>query len=168
MSPNDNICGRVWKFGDSVDTDMIVAGQYLDSPMEEIIKHVCEKVNGEFPRQVSRGDVIVAGKNFGCGSSREQAPAALKEVGISCVIADTFARIFFRNAIAIGMPVLRCPGIVARFNDGDTCAVSLHEGRVENRTTGDTISASRLSDEMLRIINRGGILELLKDLKEST
>lgn len=157
--------GRIWKFGDNIDTDAIVPGQYLDAPMEDVVTHVLESVKSNFASDVKEGDIIVAGKNFGCGSSREQAPAALKALGFGCILAESFARIFFRNAIAIGLPILRCTQISQKFDDGDEALINLSEARVENRTRGESLFADPLSEEMLNIISKGGILALLKETK---
>ncbi len=155
--------GRVWKFGDNIDTDLIVPGQYLDAPMEEVVKHVLVSVNPDFVKEVKKGDVIVAGKNFGCGSSRENAPAAIKELGISCIVAESFARIFFRNAVAIGLPIISCAGVHDAFENGDVARIGIPEASVENRTKKRALKAETLSDEMISILGRGGILELLKE-----
>jgi len=159
--------GKVWKFGDNIDTDLIVPGQYLDAPMEEVVKHVLVSVNPDFVKGVKKGDIIIAGKNFGCGSSRENAPAAIKELGIGCIVAESFARIFFRNAIAIGLPIISCAGVNDAFENGDVAHVKIPEASVENRTKKQSLEAENLSDEMIRILGKGGILELLKEMKSS-
>jgi 3-isopropylmalate/(R)-2-methylmalate dehydratase small subunit len=158
--------GRVWRFGNNIDTDVIVPGQYLDAPMDVVVKHVLESVNPDFVKEVREGDIIVAGKNFGCGSSRENAPAAIKELGIGCIVAESFGRIFFRNAIAIGLPLLNCSGISEKFKEGDRALVRLSEAKVENKTRDLTIDAIPLSEEMLNILNRGGMLALLKEIHQ--
>lgn len=157
--------GRVWTFGDNIDTDAIVPGQYLDAPIDEAVKHVLESVNPNFAREVEEGDIIVAGRNFGCGSSRENAPAAIKELGISCIVAESFGRIFFRNAIAIGLPLLNCSGISEKFSEGEQALVRLSEAQVENKSRELTIDAVPLSEEMLNILNKGGMLALLKEIQ---
>lgn len=157
--------GRVWTFGDNIDTDVIVPGQYLDAPIDEAVKHVLESVNPNFTKEVKEGDIIVAGRNFGCGSSRENAPAAIKELGISCIVAESFGRIFFRNAIAIGLPLLNCSGISEKFREGERALVRLSEARVENKTRKLTIDTVPLSEEMLNILNKGGMLALLKEIQ---
>jgi len=159
----EEIQGRVWKFGSNVDTDVIVSGQYLDAPMQEIVSHVLENCRPEFSARVKPGDIIIAGSNFGCGSSREQAPASLKAVGIGCVVAESFGRIFFRNAIAIGLPVFTCKGAGAAFEDGDRALISMKHFHVRNPDTGLSLTADPLSPEMQLIIARGGILEYLKE-----
>ncbi len=157
------ITGRVWKFGDHIDTDVIVSGQYLDAPMEEVTRHVFEAVSPNFAADVRKGDVIIAGKNFGCGSSREHAASALKQAGIGAIVAESFGRIFFRNAIAVGLPILRCEGVSSQFKQDDEAAVDIGEGLVENTTRGLSFSSHPLSVEMLSIIERGGILEVLRE-----
>jgi len=154
--------GRVWVFGDNVDTDAIVAGEYLDAPIEETIKHVFASLKPDFVNEVRQGDVIVAGKNFGCGSSRENAPASLKAVGIKCIIAESFARIFFRNAIAIGLPVISALGVPGRFQEGDTASIDFSRSMIVNVTDGDSLPAEPLADEMIEILDSGGILEVLR------
>lgn len=158
------IKGSVWKFGNNVDTDLMVPGQYLDAPLENIVAHVFESVRPNFAANVNKCDIIVAGKNFGCGSSREQAPAALKALRVGCILAESFARIFFRNAIAIGLPILTCTRISREFEDGELASIYLSEARVENNTRGTSFFADPLSDEMLCILDKGGILELLKEI----
>lgn len=162
----DPFKGEIWKFGDNVDTDAIVPGQYLDAPIAEIVPHVFESINPKFAVEVKKGDIIVAGKNFGCGSSRENAPAALKEMGIGCIVAESFARIFFRNAVAIGLPVISCRDVSSMFEDHDHASINLPEAMIENTTRETVTAANPLSEEMIRIIERGGILNLLKEAKE--
>ncbi len=162
----ETIEGRVWTFGNNIDTDVIVPGQYLDAPMDVVVKHVLEGVNPDFVKEVRKGDIIVAGRNFGCGSSRENAPAAIKELGIGCIVAESFGRIFFRNAIAIGLPLLNCSGISEKFKEGDRALVRLSEAKVENKTRDLIIDAVPLSEEMLNILNRGGMLALLKEIHQ--
>jgi len=156
------IQGKVWKFGDNIDTDVIVPGQYLDAPVNDIKIHVFESVNPNFAAGVQAGDIIVAGRNFGCGSSREQAPTVLKALGIRCIIAESFGRIFFRNAIAIGLPILTCTQISRLFEEGEKASIYLSEARIENNTRGVSVMADPLSEDMLHILEKGGILELLR------
>jgi 3-isopropylmalate/(R)-2-methylmalate dehydratase small subunit len=158
----DDLKGKVWKFANDVDTDAIVAGQYLDASMEEILPHVFESIRPEFAARVRVGDLIVAGTNFGCGSSREQAPAALKAAGIACVVADSFGRIFFRNAIAIGLPVLTCRGAGDAFEEGMTACVSMDMFQVSCREKGVVLKGDPMSGEMSAILEKGGILAYLK------
>lgn len=156
------IKGRVWKFGDNIDTDVITPGQYLSLPMDQLKLHVFEPIRPGFINLVKPGDVIVAGRNFGCGSSREQAPRAIKEIGIAAVIAESFARIFFRNAISIGLPVLICEGISKVFDEGDVLEADFASGEIKNVTKGVTLKAKPLPPLMLEILTAGGALELLK------
>lgn len=158
-----DISGKVWRFQENIDTDLIVPGQYLDASLQEIAKHVLESIRPEFAREVSRGDIIIAGKNFGCGSSRENAASALKELGIGCVVAESFGRIFFRNSIAIGMPVLTCKDIIKHFFDGDSAMVQIDDVVIRNMSNNTTMTGDRLSDEMIAILEKGGILEYLKE-----
>ena len=158
----DPLEGKVWLIGDNLDTDAICPGKLLDAPLDEMAQHVLESVKPGFPGEVKPGDVIVAGGNFGCGSSREQAPQVLKEVGIGCIVAESFARIFFRSAIAIGLPVLICPGVSRIFEEGDTAQVDVEKATVRNATSGVEMAGDRLSEQMLEILSFGGILELMK------
>jgi len=160
----DDLNGKVWKFGNDVDTDVIVPGFYLDAPMAEILPHVLESVTPDFATRVEKGDLIVAGTNFGCGSSREQAPAALKKVGLACVVAESFSRIFFRNAIAIGLPVLTCRGVCDAFREGQSARVSMKLFQIRNLESGVVLQGDPLSKEMAVILEKGGILESLKGL----
>ena len=128
--------GKVWKFGDGVDTDVIVPGEFLDKTLEEAAEHAFQSIRPEFPTDVKPGDIIVAKGNFGCGSSREQAASVIKLIGIQCVIAESFGRIFFRNAIAVGLPVAVCPGVHEAFEDGQEALVSPTQSKVVNLTTG--------------------------------
>ena len=158
------IRGKVWKFGNNVDTDAITPGKYMSSPQAELMKHVLEVIDARFPREVKPGDIIVAGSNFGCGSSRESAPAALKTLGIGAVVAESFARIFFRNAIAIGLPAITCPGISASFADGDELELDLVSAKITNLIRGKTLYAQPLPEQMLEVLSQGGILPLLKQI----
>jgi len=154
--------GRVWKLGDNIDTDVITPGKYLILPIDELKKYVLEPIDPEFPRRVKPGDILVAGKNFGCGSSREQAPAALKALGVSVVIAESFARIFFRNAISLGLPVMICDGISEKVKEGEFLEVNLEIGEIRNLNTGQIIKTKILSKQMVEILKAGGIIPLLK------
>jgi len=165
---SDIIRGKVWKFGNDVDTDVITPGQYVISPMEELKKHVLEAINPEFPKRVQPGDFIVAGSNFGCGSSRETAPIALKALGLGAIVAESFARIFFRNAIAIGLPVMTCPQISELFADGDEIELDIDNSRVTNLTKKKTFNAQPLPKEMKDVLSKGGILPLLKEIAEAS
>jgi 3-isopropylmalate/(R)-2-methylmalate dehydratase small subunit len=157
-----NLRGRVWKFGDHIDTDVMTSGKYLNFPMEEIKRHAFEAIRAEFAQEVKPGDILVAGRNFGCGSSRETAPAALKTLGIGAVVAESFARIFYRNAIAIGLPAIICPKVGELFDDADDAEVSFIKRRIINRASGKSLEFAPFPDEMLRILECGGIEDLLK------
>jgi 3-isopropylmalate/(R)-2-methylmalate dehydratase small subunit len=160
----DKIRGRVWKVGDQINTDLITPGQYLTAPIEEVKKHVLEAVNPRFAKEARKGDILVAGKNFGCGSSRESAPRALKALGISAVLAESFARIFFRNAVAIGLAVIPCPGVSQFFEEGETLELDLESARVKNSTREIQLQGKPLPKEMLEVLHKGGIAPLLKEI----
>ena len=154
--------GRAWKFGDDVSTDHIIAGRYLTSTDPKVLgEHAMENVDPQFVKKVKAGDVIVAATNFGCGSSREQAPIALKAAGISCVVANTFARIFYRNSINIGFPVVECPGLPERVKEGDTVTVDLAAGHVV-LPSGETMPFHPLPPNILEILNAGGLVPKLR------
>jgi 3-isopropylmalate/(R)-2-methylmalate dehydratase small subunit len=151
--------GRVWKYGDNVDTDAIVPARYLNvSTPEELAVHCMEDVDASFAGQVQAGDIMVGGANFGCGSSREHAPLALKGSGISCVIAESFARIFYRNAINIGLPILECPEAVAGTEAGQILEVDLAQGTIVNLDTGCTYQAGAYPEFLMAIIEVGGLI----------
>ncbi|MBI2456021.1 MAG: 3-isopropylmalate dehydratase [candidate division NC10 bacterium] len=154
--------GKVWIFGDNIETDALAPGKYLVLPIEEAATHCLETLNPLFPSEVRPGDIIVGGRNFGCGSSREAAPAALKHLGISVVLAASFGRIFFRNAIALGLPVLACPGIAGTFREGDTAEVDVAAATVRHLGTGVTIAGQPLSEEMLRVLEEGGVFPMIQ------
>lgn len=154
--------GKVWRFGDNVDTDVITPGIYMDAPMEEMKKHVLEAMNPRFPREVQPGDVIIAGKNFGCGSSRETAPNAIQALGVAAVVAASFGRIFFRNAIAIGLPIITCPQAAEHFQEGEEAELDIPQALVKNLTQDSTHSGEVLAGEILDILSTGGILAWLK------
>jgi 3-isopropylmalate/(R)-2-methylmalate dehydratase small subunit len=156
-----NIEGKVWAFGQDIDTDAIIPARYLStSDPEELAKHCMEDADPDFPRKVQRGDIVVAGKNFGCGSSREHAPIAIKAAGISCVVARSFARIFYRNAINIGLPILECPDIMAQ--DGDVLSVDLGTGVIVNKTTNKEYQAAAFPGFMQEIMELGGLTSFIK------
>jgi 3-isopropylmalate dehydratase small subunit len=159
------IKGKVWKFGNNIDTDLIAPGQYLDAPVDEVAQHVFESIRPEFIKEVRNGDVIIAGRNFGCGSSRENAPEALKKLGIGCIVAESFARIFFRNSIAIGLPVVICKGVTDILSEGEIASVDFKEARVQNTHNGTELQGKIFSDDILSIVEKGGILEMLKVIK---
>lgn len=157
------IKGRVWKFGDNVNTDVIYPGKYLPlTDPEEMAQHAFENVYPNFVKQVKPGDIIVAGRYFGCGSSREQAATCLKYVGIACVIAESFARIYYRNAINQGLPILICPGVPKRVDGGQILQVDLGQGLVKNLSTAETLEAMPLPQFVLEILNSGGLIPYLK------
>jgi 3-isopropylmalate/(R)-2-methylmalate dehydratase small subunit len=159
-----NLRGRVWKFGDHVDTDVMTSGKYLNLPMEEMKKHVFEAIRPTFAHEIKPGDIIVAGRNFGCGSSRETAPAALKALGVGAVVAESFARIFYRNAIAIGLPAIACSNVSSLFNDGDEAEVNFINGRVTNGASGKSLDFQPFPEAMLKVLECGGIEALLKQM----
>jgi 3-isopropylmalate/(R)-2-methylmalate dehydratase small subunit len=154
--------GKVWKFGDNVDTDVITPSVYIDAPMDELKKHVLVTLNPRFPLDVQPGEVIVAGKNFGCGSSRETAPNAIQALGIAAVVAESFGRIFFRNAIAIGLPIIICSRVADIFQEGDDAELNIPQAIVKNLTQGSSLSGEILAGEILEILSAGGIIALLK------
>jgi 3-isopropylmalate/(R)-2-methylmalate dehydratase small subunit len=151
--------GRVWKYGDNVDTDAIIPARYLNvSEPEELARHCMEDIDGGFARGVRPGDVIVAGENFGCGSSREHAPLAIKAAGVSCVVARSFARIFYRNAINVGLPILESPGVVKDAEQDHELEIDLESGEIRNLTTGQVYSAEPYPPFMMGIIQAGGLV----------
>jgi 3-isopropylmalate/(R)-2-methylmalate dehydratase small subunit len=157
------IKGKAVKFGDNVDTDVILPGPYLvHTDPNELAKHAMEGLDPKFAEKAADGVIVVGGKNFGCGSSREQAPIALKYAGVKCVLAESFARIFYRNSITIGLPVLACPGVSGRVEEGDMLAVDLQSGKVEDRTNGSVLEATRLPEFIMEILDDGGLIEHLK------
>jgi len=157
--------GKCWKFGDHVDTDQIIPARYLNTIVPaELAAHCMEDADAEFVRKVRKGDIIVAGDNFGCGSSREHAPLCIKAAGISCVLANSFARIFFRNAINIGLPILECPEAVAAIKEGDEVEVDLEKGTVKHLGTGKTYSTAPFPRELREIIAAGGLMNYVKSV----
>ena len=155
-----SIRGKVWKYGNNFDTDAIIPARYLNmSTAAELAAHTMEDVDASFVKEVQVGDIIVAGKNFGCGSSREHAPVALKGSGIACVVAETFARIFFRNAINIGLPILECPEAAQATDAGQMLEVDLASGAIRNVDTGQEYQASAYPPFMLELIDAGGLVE---------
>lgn len=154
--------GRVWKLDHDISTDVLSPGAYAIDSVDVRKLHVLESVNPAFASGVEPGDVIVAGRNFGCGSSRETAPENLKALGVACVCAESFARLFMRNAVAVGLPVLVCPGVHAAFEDGDGGEVDLASGRVRNIDSGTELEGDSLPEEMRAILAAGGILALLR------
>ena len=155
--------GTAWKFGNDIDTDIIVPGRYLIYTDEErLSKHCMEGLDPDFDKKCKKGDFIVAGTNFGCGSSREHAPIALKGAGVSAVIAESFARIFYRNATNVGVPLLEAPGITELVEDGDEIEVDMDEGII-TASNGETIAFKKLPPFMLEILEQGGLIEYLKN-----
>jgi len=155
--------GTAVKFGNNVDTDVILPGKYLvlTNPMD-LAKHALEGLDPAFPEKAKKGVIVVGGKNFGCGSSREQAPLALKYSGVKCVVAESFARIFFRNSINIGLPVVECAGVSAAVETGDEISVDLDKGEVRNVSKGKTLKGTKLPAFILEILADGGLIENLQ------
>ena len=150
--------GRAHRYGDNVNTDVIIPARYLmTSDVAELAAHCMEDLDPQFLRKVRPGDVIVGGENFGCGSSREHAPLAIRGAGVSCVIAASFARIFFRNCINVGLPALMCPPAVAEVGDGDALVIELESGRIENATRGGVYHAEPFPDFLRQVIAAGGL-----------
>lgn len=151
--------GKAWKFGEDVDTDAIIPARYLNTSDAAVLaEHCMEDADPEFPKKVSRGDIIVAGKNFGCGSSREHAPISIKGAGLSCVIAHSFARIFYRNAFNMGLPILECPEAAAAVMTGDDVEVDLGKGLITNHTRGETYQAQAVPPFMQELLAAGGLM----------
>ena len=158
-----NSKGRVHKFGDNVDTDVIIPARYLNRSDEEwLASHCMEDIDADFAKNVKAGDIMVAEANFGCGSSREHAPIAIKASGISCVIASTFARIFYRNAINIGLAILECDEAAKDIKDGDEVEIDFDSGVISNITTGKTYQAQPFPPFIQNIIKNGGLMNSIK------
>ena len=157
------IKGKVWKFGDDVNTDLIIAGKYKLSitDIDELSKHTMEALIPDFAKRVEKGDIIVAGKNFGCGSSREQAPLVLKRIGIGAVIAKSFARIFYRNAINIGLPAIECKD-ADKIMNGNLLEINLSEGRIENLTKNEGYEFRPIPSALLDLLVSGGLVNYVK------
>lgn len=163
------IQGNVHKYGDHIDTDAIIAARLLNDPdPAAMAAHCMEDIDPDFVRRVKAGDVMVGGLNFGCGSSREHAPIALKAAGISCVVAQSFARIFFRNAINIGLPLLECPEAAMDAQSGDVLAVDLDSGAIVNTSSGKTYKAAAFPPFMQELIAAGGLVAKVRERKEET
>lgn len=155
-------CGHVFKYGDNVDTDVIIPARYLNATQgEELAKHCMEDIDKEFIHKVKKGDLIVANKNFGCGSSREHAPLAIKCAGVSCVIAETFARIFYRNSINIGLPIIECPEAAKSIEAGDEVEVDFDTGVITNKTKGEIYHVQSFPEFMQKIISAGGLINYI-------
>ena len=158
--------GKVFKFGDNVDTDVIIPARYLSSSKPaELAKHCMEDIDKGFAEAVRPGDIIVAGKNFGCGSSREHAPLAIKGAGVACVIASTFARIFYRNSFNTGMPILESAEATVKIQDGDEVEVDFATGTIRNLTRGESYQAEHFPPLIVKLIESGGLAEYVKDSK---
>lgn len=154
--------GVVFKYGDNVDTDVIIPARYLNSSdPAELAAHCMEDIDKDFVKKVSKGDIIVAKKNFGCGSSREHAPIAIKAAGVSCVIAETFARIFYRNAINIGLPIIECPEASRGIEAGDEVEVDFDSGIITNKTKGTTFKGQAFPEFMQKIIKAEGLVNYI-------
>lgn len=155
--------GKVIKYGDNIDTDVIIPARYLNTPdMNELKKHCMEDIDPNFPDKVEIGDIMVGGKNFGCGSSREHAPAAIKASGISLVIAKTFARIFYRNSINIGLPIVECPEFVDNVDENDKVSFDLEKGILKIENKGLEYNIPAFPKEIQTIIDSGGLLKSIK------
>ncbi len=155
--------GKVFKYGDNIDTDVIIPARYLNiSDMKELSSHCMEDIDKNFIKNVKKGDIIVANKNFGCGSSREHAPIVIKESGISCVIASTFARIFYRNAINIGLPILECEQAATNIEAGDKIEIDFNTGIIKNITKNEEYRAEPFPEFMQNIISNGGLIKSIE------
>jgi 3-isopropylmalate dehydratase small subunit len=156
------IKGKTWCFGDGISTDLLSPGQYAVDSLAVRKMHTLESVDPSFATDVQVGDVVIAGRDFGCGSSRETAPENLLELGVACVVADSFARLFLRNAVAIGLPVLPCPGASGAFSPGSDIEVDLATGDVHNIESGIVLHGEPLPESMRRILSAGGMLAILR------
>ena len=158
----ENAKGRVFKFGDNVDTDVIIPARYLNSSdPAELALHCMEDIDAQFVNKMNKGDIIVATKNFGCGSSREHAPLSIKACGVSCVIAETFARIFYRNSINIGLPIIECKEASEDIKNGDEISVDFNSGVITNETTGKTYQGQAFPEFMQKIIDCEGLVNYI-------
>ena len=154
--------GHVFKYGDNVDTDVIIPARYLNSfDAQELATHAMVDIDPTFTQRVQPGDIIVARKNFGCGSSREHAPLCLKTAGVSCIIAETFARIFYRNSINIGLPIIECPEAVKGIDAGDEVEIDFDSGMIYNKTKGTEFKGQAFPEFMQRLINAGGLVNYI-------
>ncbi len=158
--------GRVFKYGENVDTDVIIPARYLNSSdPKELASHCMEDIDKEFASKVNKGDIIVARKNFGCGSSREHAPLSIKSSGISCVIADTFARIFYRNSINIGLPIIECPQAAEDIEAGDIVEIDFDTGIITDKTKNTTYKGQAFPEFMQKIISSEGLINYINNSK---
>lgn len=159
--------GRAWKFGSDIDTDGIIPARYLvSSEAAELAKHCMEDVDKDFVNKIKPGDIIVADKNFGCGSSREHAPIAIKAAGISCVVAKSFARIFYRNAFNMGLAIIECPEAVDRIEQGDKLRIELSEGTILNVTKGESYQAMPIPPFMQELLSSGGLMNYVSERRK--
>ena len=164
MMSGIKIVGKTWKYGDDVNTDLIVPGKYLELvDPEEMALHAMEGIDPEFPQKITKGDIVVGGANFGCGSSREHAPLALKYAGVGAVIAESFARIFYRNAINVGLPALECPGITDAVEEGDQLEVDIIGGKVRNLSKNVELKFVPLPGFMVEVLGEGGLVTYIKN-----
>ena len=162
----DILKGKVWVFPDNVDTDVISPGKYLDD-MEATLAHTCDTLISEFPSEVKDGDIIVAGRNFGCGSSRETAPIILQEKGIAAVVAESFARIFYRSSFARALPLLEIEDIAKEFQTGDDIEINIPNAEVTNKRTGKKFTAPKIPEILMNLLKNGGLeKQLLEELRE--
>ena len=160
--------GKCWTFGDHVDTDQIIPARYLNTTdPKELAAHCMEDADPEFPTKVSAGDIMVGGENFGCGSSREHAPLCIKSANVGCVIAKSFARIFFRNAVNIGLPILECPDAVEAITEGDTVEVDLSKGTIKHVPSGKVFNVPPFPKELQDIIAAGGLMQYAKTVADA-
>lgn len=161
-----NAKGTVIKYGDNIDTDVIIPARYLNTSLpEELAKHCMEDIDKDFVNKVKPGDIMVGGANFGCGSSREHAPIAIKASGIACVIAESFARIFFRNSLNIGLPILECPEAAKDIDNGDVVSINFDTGVITNETKGKEYRATAFPQFMQELINAGGLVNYISSGK---
>ena len=162
----ESVHGKVHRFGDNIDTDVIIPARYLNSSDPEELKlHCMEDIDPEYIKKMVPGDIIVAGKNFGCGSSREHAPIAIKASGASCVIAETFARIFYRNSINIGLPIIECPEASASIQNGDELSIDFNTGIITDITFGKSYQGQSFPEFMQKLIDAGGLINYINENK---
>ena len=162
----EQFTGKVWVLGDDIDTDIIIPTEYLAlKTIDDMKQYGFSPLRPELAGQIQKGDIIVAGKNFGCGSSREHAPLCLKTAGVSCVIADTFARIFYRNAINIGLPIIECPEAAEGIDAGDQVEIDFDSGRIYNRTKGTEFQGQAFPPFMQELISAGGLVNYINSKK---
>jgi 3-isopropylmalate/(R)-2-methylmalate dehydratase small subunit len=163
----DILKGKIWKYGNDVNTDEIIPARYLNtSDIQELAKHCMEDIDSEFINKISKNDIIVAEKNFGCGSSREHAPISIKEAGISCVIAESFARIFYRNCFNTGLPIFECAEFVKECDEKDEIEIDVTKGEIKNLTKNKTYNAQPYPEMIKKLINAGGLMNYIKKPQE--